>query len=139
MQAEPAVTEMSMDDMDILKELEGSSDDDKKGKKKKEKEKKKKEKAPKRPKEKKVKPKKEKKPKPLKQNRITHRQLPKVPVILVFVMASIHSGTCSGRHTFTWIFKQFCRCRPGICRRKIFGCFSGCGRGESKGKRHGYL
>ena len=28
MQAEPAVTEMSMDDMDILKELEGSSDDD---------------------------------------------------------------------------------------------------------------
>ena len=33
MQAEPAVTEMSMDDMDILKELEGSSDDDKKGKK----------------------------------------------------------------------------------------------------------
>lgn len=35
MQAEPAVTEMSMDDMDILKELEGSSDDDKKGKKEK--------------------------------------------------------------------------------------------------------
>ena len=32
MQAEPAVTEMSMDDMDILKELEGSSDGDKKGK-----------------------------------------------------------------------------------------------------------
>ena len=37
MQAEPAVTEMSMDDMDILKELEGSSDDDKKGKKEKKK------------------------------------------------------------------------------------------------------
>ena len=31
MQAEPAVTEMPMDDMDILKELEGSSDGDKKG------------------------------------------------------------------------------------------------------------
>ena len=30
MQAEPAVTEMPMDDMDILKELEGSSDGDKK-------------------------------------------------------------------------------------------------------------
>ena len=41
MQAEPAVTEMSMDDMDILKELEGSSDGDKKGgKEKKKKEKK---------------------------------------------------------------------------------------------------
>ena len=37
MQAEPAVTEMSMDDMDILKELEGSSDGDKKGKKEKKK------------------------------------------------------------------------------------------------------
>ena len=48
MQAEPAVTEIPMDDMDILKELEGSSDGDKKGKKeKKKKEKKKKEKAPK--------------------------------------------------------------------------------------------
>ena len=42
MQAEPAVTEMSMDDMDILKELEGSSDDDKKGKKEKKKKEKKK-------------------------------------------------------------------------------------------------
>ena len=72
MQAEPAVTEMSMDDMDILKELEGSSDDDKKGKKeKKKKEKKKKEKAPKQPKEKDNTP-----------------PLPKVPVILVFVMAA---------------------------------------------------
>ena len=41
MQAEPAVTEMPMDDMDILKELEGSSDGDKKGgKEKKKKEKK---------------------------------------------------------------------------------------------------
>ena len=83
MQAEPAVTEMSMDDMDILKELEGSSDDDKKGKK----EKKKKEKAPKQPKEKKVKPKKEKKPKPPAEPDNTP-PLPKVPVILVFVMAA---------------------------------------------------
>ena len=80
MQAEPAVTEMSMDDMDILKELEGSSDDDKKGKKKKEK-------APKQPKEKKVKPKKEKKPKPPAEPDNTP-PLPKVPVILVFVMAA---------------------------------------------------
>ena len=88
MQAEPAVTEMSMDDMDILKELEGSSDDDKKGKKeKKKKEKKKKEKAPKQPKEKKVKPKKEKKPKPPAEPDNTP-PLPKVPVILVFVMAA---------------------------------------------------
>ena len=76
MQAEPAVTEMSMDDMDILKELEGSSDDDKKG-----------EKAPKQPKEKKVKPKKEKKPKPPAEPDNTP-PLPKVPVILVFVMAA---------------------------------------------------
>ena len=88
MQAEPAVTEMSMDDMDILKELEGSSDDDKKGKKeKKKKEKKKKEKAPKQPKEKKVKPKKEKKPKPPAEPDNTP-PLPKGPVILVFVMAA---------------------------------------------------
>ena len=77
MQAEPAVTEMSMDDMDILKELEGSSDDEKK----------KKEKAPKQPKEKKVKPKKEKKPKPPAEPDNTP-PLPKVPVILVFVMAA---------------------------------------------------
>ena len=83
MQAEPAVTEMSMDDMDILKELEGSSDGDKKGGK----EKKKKEKAPKQPKEKKVKPKKEKKPKPPAEPDNTP-PLPKVPVILVFVMAA---------------------------------------------------
>ena len=83
MQAEPAVTEMSMDDMDILKELEGSSDDDKKGKK----EKKKKKKAPKQPKEKKVNPKKEKKPKPPAEPDNTP-PLPKVPVILVFVMAA---------------------------------------------------
>ena len=69
MQAEPAVTEMSMDDMDILKELEGSSDDDKKGKK----EKKKKEK--------------KKKPKPPAEPDNTP-PLPKVPVILVFVMAA---------------------------------------------------
>ena len=75
MQAEPAVTEMSMDDMDILKELEGSSDGDKK------------EKAPKQPKEKKVKPKKEKKPKPPAEPDNTP-PLPKVPVILVFVMAA---------------------------------------------------
>ena len=82
MQAEPAVTEMSMDDMDILKELEGSSDDDKKGKKeKKKKEKKKKEKAPKQP------TKKEKKPKPPAEPDNTP-PLPKVPVILVFVMAA---------------------------------------------------
>lgn len=88
MQAEPAVTEMSMDDMDILKELEGSSDGDKKGgKEKKKKEKKKKEKAPKQPKEKKVKPKKEKKPKPPAEPDNTP-PLPKVPVILVFVMAA---------------------------------------------------
>lgn len=88
MQAEPAVTEMPMDDMDILKELEGSSDGDKKGKKeKKKKEKKKKEKAPKQPKEKKVKPKKEKKPKPPAEPDNTP-PLPKVPVILVFVMAA---------------------------------------------------
>ena len=72
MQAEPAVTEMSMDDMDILKELEGSSDDDKKGKKEK---------------KKKVKPKKEKKPKPPAEPDNTP-PLPKVPVILVFVMAA---------------------------------------------------
>ena len=78
MQAEPAVTEMSMDDMDILKELEGSSDGDKKGGK---------EKAPKQPKEKKVKPKKEKKPKPPAEPDNTP-PLPKVPVILVFVMAA---------------------------------------------------
>ena len=70
MQAEPAVTEMSMDDMDILKELEGSSDGDKKGGK-----------------EKKVKPKKEKKPKPPAEPDNTP-PLPKVPVILVFVMAA---------------------------------------------------
>ena len=71
MQAEPAVTEMSMDDMDILKELEGSSDDDKKGKKeKKKKEKKKKEKA-----------------QPPAEPDNTP-PLPKVPVILVFVMAA---------------------------------------------------
>ena len=76
MQAEPAVTEIPMDDMDILKELEGSSD----GKKKKEK-------APKQPKEKKVKPKKEKKPKPPAEPDNTP-PLPKVPVILVFVMAA---------------------------------------------------
>lgn len=88
MQAEPAVTEMPMDDMDILKELEGSSDGDKKGgKEKKKKEKKKKEKAPKQPKEKKVKPKKEKKPKPPAEQDNTP-PLPKVPVILVFVMAA---------------------------------------------------
>ena len=54
MQAEPAVTEMSMDDMDILKELEGSSDDDKK--------------PPAEP--------------------YNTPPLPKVPVILVFVMAA---------------------------------------------------
>ena len=59
MQAEPAVTEMSMDDMDILKELEGSSDGDKK----------------------------EKKPKPPAEPDNTP-PLPKVPVILVFVMAA---------------------------------------------------
>lgn len=88
MQAEPAVAEMPMDDMDILKELEGSSDGDKKGRKeKKKKEKKKKEKAPKQPKEKKVKPKKEKKPKPPAEPDNTP-PLPKVPVILVFVMAA---------------------------------------------------
>ena len=66
MQAEPAVTEMSMDDMDILKELEGSSDGDKKGGKEK---------------------KKEKKPKPPAEPDNTP-PLPKVPVILVFVMAA---------------------------------------------------
>ena len=75
MQAESAVTEMSMDDMDILKELEGSSDGDKKGRKEKKK------------KEKKVKPKKEKKPKPPAEPDNTP-PLPKVPVILVFVMAA---------------------------------------------------
>ena len=62
MQAEPAVTEMPMDDMDILKELEGSSDGDKKGGK-------------------------EKKPKPPAEPDNTP-PLPKVPVILVFVMAA---------------------------------------------------
>ena len=72
MQAEPAVTEIPMDDMDILKELEGSSDGDKKGGKEK---------------EKKVKPKKEKKPKPPADPDNTP-PLPKVPVILVFVMAA---------------------------------------------------
>lgn len=80
-QAEPVITEMSMEDMDILKELEGSSDG------KKEKKEKKKEKAPKQPKEKKVKPKKEKKPKPPAEPDNTP-PLPKVPVILVFVMAA---------------------------------------------------
>lgn len=99
MQAEPAVTEMPMDDMDILKELEGSSDGDKKGgKEKKKKEKKKKEKAPKQPKEKKVKPKKEKKPKPPAEPDNTP-PLPKVPVILVFVMAlSILVFVLAGTH-----------------------------------------
>ena len=96
MQAEPAVTEMPMDDMDILKELEGSSDGDKKGGK--EKKKKKKEKAPKQPKEKKVKPKKEKKPKPPAEPDNTP-PLPKVPVILVFVMAlSILVFVLAGTH-----------------------------------------
>ena len=75
MQAEPAVTEIPMDDMDILKELEGSSDGDKKGGKEK------------KTKEKKVKPKKEKKPKPPAEPDNTP-PLPKVPVILVFVMAA---------------------------------------------------
>mgnify|MGYP007011895252 CR=1 FL=1 len=79
-QAEPVITEMSMEDMDILKELEGSSD----GKKEK---KEKKKKAPKQPKEKKVKPKKEKKSKPLAEPDNTP-PLPKVPVLLVFVMAA---------------------------------------------------
>ena len=88
MQAEPAVTEMSMDDMDILKELEGSSDGDKKGKKeKKKKDQKTTAKAPTQPKEKKVKPKKAKKPKPPAEPDNTP-PLPKVPVILVFVMAA---------------------------------------------------
>lgn len=98
-QAEPAITEMPMDDMDILKELEGSSDGDKKGKKeKKKKEKKKKEKAPKQPKEKKVKPKKEKKPKPPAEPD-NSPPLPKVPVILVFVMAlSILVLVLAGTH-----------------------------------------
>lgn len=98
-QTEPVITEMSMDDMDILKELEGSSDGDKKGKKeKKKKEKKKKEKAPKQPKEKKVKPKKEKKPKPPAEPDNTP-PLPKVPVILVFVMAlSILVLVLAGTH-----------------------------------------
>ena len=86
-QAEPVITEMSMEDMDILKELEGSSDGKKEKKEKKKKEKKKKEKAPKQPKEKKVKPKKEKKPKPLAEPDNTP-PLPKVPVLLVFVMAA---------------------------------------------------
>lgn len=85
--AEPVITEMSMEDMDILKELEGSSDGKKEKKEKKKKEKKKKEKAPKQPKEKKVKPKKEKKPKPPAEPDNTP-PLPKVPVILVFVMAA---------------------------------------------------
>lgn len=86
-QAEPVITEMSMEDMDILKELEGSSDGKKEKKEKKKKEKKKKEKAPKQPKEKKVKPKKEKKSKPLAEPDNTP-PLPKVPVLLVFVMAA---------------------------------------------------
>ena len=86
-QAEPVITEMSMEDMDILKELEGSSDGKKEKIEKKKKEKKKKEKAPKQPKEKKVKPKKEKKPKPPAEPDNTP-PLPKVPVILVFVMAA---------------------------------------------------
>lgn len=86
-QAEPVITEMSMEDMDILKELEGSSDGKKEKKEKKKKEKKKKEKAPKQPKEKKVKLKKEKKPKPPAEPDNTP-PLPKVPVILVFVMAA---------------------------------------------------
>ena len=86
-QAEPVITEMSMEDMDILKELEGSSDGKKEKKEKKKKEKKKKEKAPKQPKEKKVKPKKEKKPKPPAEPDNTP-PLPQVPLILVFVMAA---------------------------------------------------
>ena len=86
-QAEPVITEMSMEDMDLEKELEGSSDGKKEKKEKKKKEKKKKEKAPKQPKEKKVKPKKEKKPKPPAEPDNTP-PLPKVPVILVFVMAA---------------------------------------------------
>ncbi len=75
MQAEPAVTEMPMDDMDILKELEGSSDGDKKGGK-----------------EKKKKEKKKKEPD-------NTPPLPKVPVILVFVMAlSILVFVLAGTH-----------------------------------------
>ncbi len=97
-QAEPVITEMSMEDMDILKELEGSSDGKKEKKEKKKKEKKKKEKAPKQPKEKKVKPKKEKKPKPPAEPDNTP-PLPKVPVILVFVMAlSILVFVLAGTH-----------------------------------------
>lgn len=97
-QAEPVITEMSMEDMDILKELEGSSDGKKEKKEKKKKEKKKKEKAPKPPKEKKVKPKKEKKPKPPAEPDNTP-PLPKVPVILVFVMAlSILVFVLAGTH-----------------------------------------
>ena len=81
MQAEPAVAEMPMDDMDILKELEAFSDGDKK-----------------QPKEKKVKPKKEKKPKPPAEPDNTP-PLPKVPVILVFVMAlSILVLVLAGTH-----------------------------------------
>lgn len=97
-QAEPVITEMSMEDMDILKELEGSSDGKKEKKEKKKKEKKKKEKAPKQPKEKKVKPKKEKKSKPLAEPDNTP-PLPKVPVLLVFVMAlSILVFVLAGTH-----------------------------------------
>lgn len=82
---------LSDENLDILKELEGSmgssapkeQEEDSKDKK----EKKKKEKKPKEKKEKKPKVKKEKKPKPPKEKDNTP-PLPKVPVILIFVMAA---------------------------------------------------
>ncbi len=90
-------------------------------KEKKKKEKKKKEKAPKQPKEKKVKPKKEKKPKPPAEPDNTAAA--KSAGDPRFCDGSIHSGTCSGRHTFTWIFKQFCRCRPAFAEGRYSDAF----------------
>ena len=82
---------LSDENLDILKELEGSmgakAEKEPEEEPKDKKEKKKKEKKPKEKKEKKPKVKKEKKPKPPKEKDNTP-PLPKVPVILIFVMAA---------------------------------------------------
>ena len=94
--AATAIEDISDENLQLLKELGGmemtataetpaEDDKDKKGKKKKDK-KEKKEKKEKPKKEKKPKPKKEKKPKPPKEPDRTP-PLPKVPVILIFIMA----------------------------------------------------
>lgn len=95
-----SVLELTGDELDILNELEKRKikPSEEKGKKKKEKKKKeKKEKKEKKPKEKKPRPKKQRKPKPPAEPDNTP-PLPRVPVILIFVMAGsllvlIVSGT----------------------------------------------